>query len=114
MFQFGEILTLGIGIVVLAVLGLRWRRLWGSPTQRPFILPLALMAASWVFTVVEGITPEHAQQATLILYSESAGRGADPPWTQFCNLLEHLTATAAAVALLVAVLKARLPRQRAA
>jgi len=106
MFQFGEILTLAISAIAAIFLLINGRRILATPNLRPFVLPLILMIVSWIATVVEGIFLPLPANGWVVVMQESVGLAADEPLaTTVCNFVEHISTVAAAILLLVAVLR---------
>ena len=107
MFQFSELLTLAVGLVMLTYLVGHWHRLRRSHTLRPFILPAVLILSAWVFTVLEGVfMPWPPTQGVIVVQQASVsmaeGGGAA---TQMLNVLEHVACGAAGIALLAVVVR---------
>ncbi len=112
MFQFSELLTLAVGLVMLTYLVGHWRRIRRSRTLRPFILPSLLILSAWLFTVLEGVfLPWPPAQGVIVVEQASiplSELGGLPAVA--LNILEHLACGAAGVALLAAAV--RLSRTR--
>jgi hypothetical protein len=106
MFQFGEVLTLAISLVVVIFLATAWRRIRAAPLVRPFVLPVLLITGAWVFTVLEGIGQAPPGQPVLLFYGEDIFPATRTWWFTICNGLEHLLLMAGAMALLAAVYRA--------
>jgi len=113
MFQFGELLTLAIGVVALAYVVANWRRIRSLPTLRPLVIPFVLIALSWLFTVVEGVFLTNVPFGQILMLQPSVGGSAEAgTGGQILNLLEHLANMSGAVALLVVVLTVRRETRR--
>lgn len=107
MFQFSELLTLVSGLVMLVYLAYHAHRVAGIAHLRLLVLPVVLTAVAWIATVLEGVflpaVPAHdlvvLQQASIV----SAHIGG--PIAHALNLVEHLACAAAALAMLLALVR---------
>lgn len=101
MFQFGEVLTVTIAVVALAYLLSNWRRVRAVPSLRRLVLPFLLVAAAWLWSVLEDIAPGGPSHALFVLIRDRPGEdGAASAWASACNVLEHVFLGASALALL--------------
>ena len=106
MFQFGEILTLGLGTVAAIYLLTNRGAIARLPALRVLVIPFILMAVAWVATVLEGIPGGGARTIVFLQGSATIARQGGLA-SELLNVVEHLAYTAAAVALLVGVWRAR-------
>ncbi len=109
MFQFSEVLTLAIGLVLLAYLLAHRRRIADLPSLRPFVPAVMLLLLSWISTVAEGLFIEDVPPENVIqFWQKSVGLAVKGgAWSQALNWIEHLSALAASVWLFVAALRIR-------
>jgi len=107
MFQFGELLTLGLFLVTTAYLLLHWRTTTALPILRPLVIPFVLMAVAALATVLEGIPTEFAT-GHVIFWEQSPQVVRAGGWvSQALNLVEHVGFAAAAVWLAVVLWRRR-------
>ena len=116
MFQFSEILTLALGLVLLTYLAAHWRRILGATALGPFVGPILLLIFSWVCTVAEGVFLQNVPFENLIVVHQPSvglpGQAGD--MMHLLNWLEHISGAAAGVWLLVSMLQLRRSRREAA
>jgi len=107
MFQFGELLTLGLFLVTCAYLLMHWRTIAALPALRPLVIPFLLMAVATLATVLEGI-PAGAATGQIIFWEQSPQVARAGGWvSQLLNLLEHTAYAGAGVWLAVALWRRR-------
>jgi hypothetical protein len=109
MFEFGQVLTLMIGLVATAYFASNWRRIKAQPLLRALIGPFILLMVAWLAAVVESFF--YGARSGLIVYEQesvemahASGLGAE-----IANLLQHVAMTAAAVWLLAVVWRTSQP-----
>ncbi len=100
MVQFGEVLTLVLGAVLVVYLAANRRRVLQTPWLRPFVLPVLLLAAAWGLTVAEDLG---AGAAAPVLGAIEPAPGGTGPVAAALNLAEHVLLAAAAVAFALGV-----------
>ena len=110
MFQFGEILTLGLGTVAAIYLLTNRGDIARLPPLRVLVIPFILMAVAWVATVLEGI-PGGGAPTIVFLQGSATIAHQGGLASELLNVVEHLAYTATAVALLVGLWRARRPEQ---
>ena len=107
MFQFGEIVTLALFLVVGVYVLAHRRQITALTSLRPLLPPFLLMAAAIIATVAEGVPGGLATGGNVIFWSDSlavAQRGGLA--SQVLNLLEHLCHASSGIWLLVILLRA--------
>jgi len=107
MFQFGEVLTLGLFLVTAAYLLLHWRTMGALPILRPLIIPFLLMVVAALATVLEGV-PSGAATGQIIFWEQSPQTVRAGGWvSQTLNLVEHVAYAASAIWLAVVLWRRR-------
>ena len=97
MFQFGELLTLGLFLVTCAYLLLHRQAIAALPALRPLVIPFLLMAVAAAATVLEGI-PASSAAGQIIFWEQSPQVARAGGWiSQSLNLVEHVGFAAAAI-----------------
>lgn len=107
MFQFGEILTLGICLVTIAYLLTNRRPIRALRMFRPLVIPFCLMAVAWTATVLEGVPAGGEGAPSIVFWQQSASVvRAGGLVSELLNLTEHLAYAAAGIWLLVVLWRA--------
>jgi hypothetical protein len=107
MFQFGELLTLGLFLVTVVYLLVHRRTIASLATLRPLIIPFLLMALAALATVVEGI-PAGAARDQIVFWEESPAVVRAGGWVSTAlNLVEHVGFAAGAMGLAIVLWRRR-------
>jgi len=107
MFQFGELLTLGLCAVTMIYVVLHRRQVGQVPGLRTFLVPFVLVAVAFLATVVEGL-PGSGGAATIIFWERSPEAVQRGGWlAAVLNLVEHAAYLGAAVVLALLIWRKR-------
>jgi len=105
MYQFGELLTLGLSLLVGVYLLVHRRLVAGHPLLRAMVWPFLCLLAANVATVVETI-PATGLGGQIIFWEASAEVVRQGGWmSEVLNLFDHLGYAALAAALLTVILR---------
>lgn len=107
MFQFGELLTLGLCTVAVVYVALHRRQINQVPGLRPFLVPFVLVTVAFLATVVEGL-PGGGDASQIIFWERSPEAVQRGGWlAEALNLVEHTVYVAATVALALLIWRKR-------
>lgn len=113
MFQFGEILTLTLGLITVVYVLTNRPRICAQPMLRPFVMPVLILMVAFVSTVVEGVFIQGDNIPWIVFGQESIPVAYENLASESFNLVEHTAYTVAAIWLLAATWRG-LKRQRGA
>jgi len=107
MFQFGELLTLGLCAVTGVYVALHRRQVNQAPGLRTFLVPFVLVTVAFLATVVEGL-PGGGDAVQIIFWERSPEAVQRGGWlAAVLNLVEHAAYMGAAVALALLIWRKR-------
>ena len=105
MYQFGELLTLGLSLLVGVYLLVHRRLVAGHPLLRAMVLPFLCLLVASVATVVETI-PATGLGGQIIFWEASAEVVRQGGWvSEVLNLFEHFGWVSFAAVLLFVILR---------